>query len=347
MPAAPTFGVKVLALAAILLAAPTFAAAPSAAIAPAAAGAPDVRPEAYNVGGALALGDNTGFQFLSSTGPVRLDIGTVTNESVVNTSGSVRVGLFVTTGPSGTVGTYWTIAWTDLGSLQAGFYFEPFSRTVPYAAPPDGVYFLHMGVFEYEPATCLAPSGYCLDDYVSFVNRVEVIGGQIFDAGLPPVPQAIAVEYYHALFGHYFTTSYVNEIQLLDAGAFPNWRRTNRGFNVWTADNGTLAGVCRFFSTSFAPRSSHFYSPYADECAIVLGNPNWQYETIAFYVELPDTSGNCAPGRQPLYRLYNDSRSGAPNHRYTTSLEVRLDMVSIGWISEGWGPLGTIACVPV
>jgi hypothetical protein len=78
----------------------------------------------------------------------------------------------------------------------------------------------------------------------------------------------------------------------------------------------------------------------------VLRNADWQFETVAFFAEYPDANGNCTAGRTPLYRLYNSAMSGAPNHRYTTSLEARLEMVSRGWIAEGWGLLGTIACVP-
>ena len=346
MPVVSALAKAALVLTAALLAAPSTAATPPAGTALVVPKSADTRPKDYNVGGALALDDNSGYEFLSTTGPVRLEVGTVTNESATRTSGTVRIALFVTAGPSGTQGAYWTIASTDVGSLQPGFRFDPFAHTVSYFAPPDGTYYVHMGVFEYEPTTCAAASGYCLDDYVTFANRVQVDHGQIFDAGPPPAPRAVAVEYYHAGFDHYFVTSYVNEIQLLDAGSFSGWQRTGRTFNVWTEDNGGTAGVCRFFSTSFAPRSSHFYTPFADECATVHRNANWQFEAIAFFVEYPDANGNCTAGRMPLYRLYNNGMSGAPNHRYTTSLDARLDMVSRGWIAEGWGPLGTIACVP-
>jgi hypothetical protein len=51
-------------------------------------------------------------------------------------------------------------------------------------------------------------------------------------------------------------------------------------------------------------------------------------------------------GTQPLYRLYNNGQGGAPNHRYTTRIDVRQQMITQGWVSEGYGPLGAIACVP-
>ena len=57
--------------------------------------------------------------------------------------------------------------------------------------------------------------------------------------------------------------------------------------------------------------------------------------------------GRQLPGRtQPLYRVYNDGMGGAPNHRYTTDLDVFATMQDAGWKPEGAG-VGVIACVPI
>jgi hypothetical protein len=48
----------------------------------------------------------------------------------------------------------------------------------------------------------------------------------------------------------------------------------------------------------------------------------------------------------PVYRLYNNGQDGAPNHRYTTSLATRANMLNSGWISEGYGNFGVIMCSP-
>lgn len=301
------------------------------------------QPTSYSVGGALAIREDASYQFLSSNGPVRLDIGRITNESTTTTSGTVRAALFVTSDPT-PAGTYHVIAQSDLGTLQPGFFFGPLSHTVSYLVPPDGTYFIHAGVFEYEPGFCSSPDGFCLDDWVTFTDRVDVIDGLIYDAG---PPTGTAVEYYHTGFNHYFITSLPNEIAALDAGVFQGWVRTAATLPVWTANIGNLNGVCRFFSTSFDPKSSHFYTPYDDECQAVLANPDWQLETIAFYALLPNVNGNCALGTQQLFRLYNNGMSGAPNHRYTNVLAVRNQMLTQGWITEGFGPLGVIACLPI
>ncbi len=173
-------------------------------------------------------------------------------------------------------------------------------------------------------------------------------GGDIFVGKLTASLALVdlpAIEYFHAEWGHYFVTADSNEIGKLDAGVFAGWARTGQSFKVAPLDTRGVVPVCRFFSVSFAPRSSHFYTPYADECAQVKLNPDWQFEGEVFAVALPDTDGACPVRMLPLYRLYNDGQGGAPNHRYTTSFATRSDMLQQGWIPEGAGPLGVMGCV--
>jgi len=144
------------------------------------------------------------------------------------------------------------------------------------------------------------------------------------------------VEYFNASFGHYFMSADPDEIAALDAGAFGGaFVRTGQQF--W-ARNGPVAGaaeVCRFFTVAFAPKSSHFYTADPDECAGLKLNPNWQYEKIAFYIQVP-TNGVCAAGTVPVYRLYNNGMTGAPNHRFTTSVAIYDQFInSFGWTGEG------------
>lgn len=156
--------------------------------------------------------------------------------------------------------------------------------------------------------------------------------------------KAVAIEYYHAVFDHYFITDIADEIVKLDNGTFAGWARTGESINVYADAPAGSAGVCRFFSTAFAPKSSHFYTPDANECATVKANPNWQFEGVVFTIPVPDTAGNCPPGTNPVYRLYNNGQGAAPNHRYTTSLATRSSMLAKGWIAEGYGALGVIMC---
>ena len=161
---------------------------------------------------------------------------------------------------------------------------------------------------------------------------------------------ASAIEYYNAGFDHYFVTSNQNEITQLDNGTFVGWARTGQSFNVDTTATAGASSVCRFFSAAFAPKSSHFYTPFADECATVKMNPDWQFEGDGdqiFYIPIGSATGGCDAGTVPVYRLYNNGMGGAPNHRYTTSAATRDQMVSAGWIVEGNGPGFAFMCSPM
>jgi lysyl endopeptidase len=165
----------------------------------------------------------------------------------------------------------------------------------------------------------------------------------------PPTPagtKVAAVEYYHAGFDHYFITANLDEVAKLDGGIFAGWARTGQSFSVYSDAPAGSSGVCRFFSTAFAPKSSHFYTPDANECATVKRNPSWQFEAVVFNASTPDAVGNCAGGASPVYRMYNNGQGAAPNHRYTTSLTTRSQMLARGWVSEGYGSVGVIMCSP-
>ena len=170
-------------------------------------------------------------------------------------------------------------------------------------------------------------------------------------AGGAPSNTAVAVEYYYAAWNFYFMTAFSEEIAALDGGAFGGlWQRTGEMFKVWPEASGSSYATCRFFSTAFAPKSSHFYTPFPTECALVQMDPAlhaaWEFEAIAFYIQLADANGFCPVGTIPLYRLYNNGMGGAPNHRYTTSVTVFNQMAAAGWLFEGNGNTKVFACVP-
>ena len=156
-----------------------------------------------------------------------------------------------------------------------------------------------------------------------------------------------AIEYFNPAFGHYFITASPEEAAALDVGAFPGWQRTGETFAVETTAQPGLQPACRFFSgESFAPKSSHVYTPYAAECEHLKRGSVWQFEGIAFQLALPDAIGQCAEGQSRLYRLYNDGMSGAPNHRYTNRDDMFIGLVGQGWVVEGDFITFVFACVP-
>ena len=166
-----------------------------------------------------------------------------------------------------------------------------------------------------------------------------------------PQPTVLAVEYYYSAWNFYFVTAFPDEIAALDGGAFGGlWQRTGQRFQVWPQPNAMSTPTCRFFSIAFAPKSSHFYTPFPSECQYVETNPAdvaaWEFENIAFYIQLADANGNCPGGTISLYRLYNNGMGGAPNHRYTINALIFNQMIAQGWVFEGNGNTKVFACVP-
>jgi len=166
------------------------------------------------------------------------------------------------------------------------------------------------------------------------------------DTAEPPATST-AVEFRHAAFDHYFVTADADEITKLDAGAFAGWSRTGSAFTVATRAAGALSPVCRFFSGgTFAPKSSHFYTPSASECALVKANADWSFEGEVFNVPPVAADGSCPAATVPVYRLYNNGMGAAPNHRYTTDAALRSQMIAAGWLPEGNGAQGVVMCSP-
>jgi hypothetical protein len=164
----------------------------------------------------------------------------------------------------------------------------------------------------------------------------------------PPSDVGAAIEYYNASFDHYFVTALPDEIALLDSGAFPHWKPTGLSFHVYAAPAAGTSPVCRFFSTAFGFRSTHFYTPFAFECESVKANEDWMLESEAvFHTRVPSGDGSCAAGLLPVYRLFNNGQGGAPNHRYTTERAVRTQMTALGWVAEGLGPDAVQMCSPL
>jgi hypothetical protein len=163
----------------------------------------------------------------------------------------------------------------------------------------------------------------------------------------PPCEDTIELtEYYHQGFDHYFVTGNSVEVSKLDAGAFVGWTKTGLKLKACAHEDHDTSNVCRFFSTAFAPKSSHFYTAKADECEALKGNSSWAFEGGVFDTVLAAADGTCAAGLVPVYRLYNNGKGGAPNHRYTTLVSLRDQMIADGWVLEGNGPGFAFMCAP-
>ena len=176
---------------------------------------------------------------------------------------------------------------------------------------------------------------YLAADRTGSLLRAATSAGEFeYQISGPQSPGTVAViEYVNASVGDCFITAAPDEINFgSTVGKLPDGRHrvpVQRFFRL----QRRVAPVCCFFSAAFGPKSTHFYSPFFSECTMMQANPNWSLETTnAFDIGLPVGTGeSCASGFNPVYRLYNNSKGGVPNHRYTTNLIVREQMIGDGY----------------
>ncbi len=153
------------------------------------------------------------------------------------------------------------------------------------------------------------------------------------------------IEFYNAALDHYFITSLAPEIAALDSGAIAGWVRTGQSFKAYGQATLGADAVCRFYLPS--PRNAHFFTASPIECGYLASlYPTFTLETSnAFYIPPPDmTTGVCAAGTIPVYRLYNNRPD--TDHRFITDPAIRTQMVAQGYIAEGYGPDKVIMCAP-
>jgi len=168
---------------------------------------------------------------------------------------------------------------------------------------------------------------------------------------LRPANVVTAVEYYNAARDHYFITTIPQEISDLDTGVHPGWTRTQQSFSVYAAASGGPLGrlpMCRYYGLPEAGLDSHFYTASALECLDVLAKfaGAWQIESgEVFQVQLPNVAtGECPAGTTPVLRTWNQRPDS--NHRYTTNVALRNQMLAQGHVAEGYGPNGVAFCTP-
>ncbi|MEO8752760.1 MAG: S8 family serine peptidase [Casimicrobiaceae bacterium] len=158
------------------------------------------------------------------------------------------------------------------------------------------------------------------------------------------IQSASIIEFYNASLDHYFVSAEPLEISALDTGKFAGWHRTGQSFNGYTHPAAGASPVCRFYiPPPFG--DSHFFSASPAECAKVRAQfPAFSYEAPnVFYIDLPNvTTGACPAGDTPVYRLWNQRAD--TNHRYTTSIALRNQMLAKGYVAEGYGPQAVAMC---
>jgi len=188
-----------------------------------------------------------------------------------------------------------------------------------------------------------------------FASAVRLItAGSLVLMPVPPAvtPRIVFVivdEFYNQGLRHYFITADAADKHDLDTGVHPGWVRTGESFRAHATNANTSAPiypVCRYYGDPSVGIDSHFYSADPAECdAVRLKYPNdWRLETDnAFKINLPNmATGDCPSGTIPVYRVWNRRRDS--NHRYTTHMAIKDEMIGIGYIAEGYGPNGVAMC---
>jgi hypothetical protein len=195
-------------------------------------------------------------------------------------------------------------------------------------------------------------------DGINAINRTGVIIANVATnfagaaAAVPALP-VTAVEFRHAALDHYFISDLQPDIDALDSGRIAGWVRTGQSFKVLAnPTSGGVNPVCRF-SIPAAHGDSHFFSASPAECAsiaqLAATDPNYSGYILespaVFFVALPDTAtGACPSATVPVYRLWNQRTDS--NHRYTTSIAIKAQMIAQGYAAEGYGLDAVSMCTP-
>jgi len=164
------------------------------------------------------------------------------------------------------------------------------------------------------------------------------------------------IEYYNKALDHYFISASQPDIDALDSGRIPGWKRTGELFTAWTAplvfvppwgaqSPPGMGRVCRLYIPP-SQGDSHFFSASPAECSAArTAHPDYLIETDnAFYASVPDpATGACGYDQLAVYRLWNQRIDS--NHRYTVSPAIRDFMLTQGYVAEGSGPDRVAMCV--
>jgi len=130
-------------------------------------------------------------------------------------------------------------------------------------------------------------------------------------------PTANVVEYYNASLNLFFATADPNEAAKLDQGfSGKGWTRTGVTWSAWAnpGDSSTAVPVCRFSGAPGKVPSSHFYTADTNECEVVKQDPAWTFESIAFYIDVPQ-NGICKVGTTPVYQSFYPGTGASLSHQ--------------------------------
>ncbi len=171
------------------------------------------------------------------------------------------------------------------------------------------------------------------------------------DIGAKAAPTTVApvVEFYNAALDQYHSTQNGAEIFDLDTGVHPGWVRTGQSFLAYVTGQDDDRGVIvqRWYGKPDHGLNSHFLTwVLPEEDALEQGflAGAWIFENGAtFVIPAPySTTGACPAGTVPVYRLWNNRADAG--HRYTADKATQQQMISSGYVAEGFGPDRVFFC---
>lgn len=226
----------------------------------------------------------------------------------------------------------------DVASFPGYEPLQPFPHAGVFGPLPVGHYLVASRVRTFDLAT-----------QTSTLQCTGALEGITVSAQPGATATAPVIEFYNASLDHYFMTQDPDEIHNLDSGVVAGWTRTGHSFLAYLPAQSDARGgaVARFYGVPSAGLDSHLFTNNADEIfEIVNGRLRgaWVYETADAF-ELPKintNTGACPPGTRPVYRLWNGRQDS--NHRYTTELSVKQQMIALGYIPEGYGHDSAFLC---
>ncbi len=174
-----------------------------------------------------------------------------------------------------------------------------------------------------------------------------MLAGLLVAGCAKPLPPTTPVyEFYNALLNRYFRTANAEEAAALRSSAASGEVDTGKTFLAYprTGYPENAKPVCRFYGSVSPGPNSHFYTVDPDECdrlkKLQQTTPStekrWNFEEIAFAMQVPAGDSCPADAPIPVYRVYNSGfeRGKDSNHRFMTDPVLYQTMISQGWIGE-------------
>jgi lysyl endopeptidase len=235
----------------------------------------------------------------------------------------------------------WTQGVTEAGSSGSGLFTFNSSQN----------YYELRGALFGGNSSCSAPSE--TDIYSRMDVALPLLKQYLTPTAPNPAKETLVVEFYNSSLDDYFITAVASEIQILDNGSLPGWKRTGLTFLAYSdpaAAPVAVSPVCRFYVLPLAG-DSHFYSADPNECTQTATKfaGTWVEEIAAlFYIQLPNQqTGACPANTRPIFRFLNNVNG--LHHRFTAEVDVRDSITDDGgWTQEGYGnpPAQTVMCSP-